>query len=269
MNFRTFKYKFSRKILRRSVLWADVPRYQLRMRVFTRDTVGRSLYLDGTWEDEIVQLLFQELSLKDGDIAFDVGANMGWYSLILDKLATGTSARIIAFEPGPQSFALLQENLQLNNVCSVTAVQKGLADVAGRMTLHLHDKDHGRHSLLPLHKRGGSIEVAITTLNDYWEKAELEKYNPKFIKIDIEGFELMALRGATHLLERCPLIMTEYSPKCIEEYNMKPQDIFELMATYNYTPHLLVDRALQKVAPTELLDSTAQENLFWRKQEEG
>lgn len=265
MNFRTFQYKFIRKILRRATLRVELPRYQLRMCVFTRDTVGRCLYIDGTWEDDIVQFLFQELSLKDGDIAFDVGANVGWYSLILDKIAAGTGARIIAFEPAPQGFALLQENLQLNNVRSVTAVQKGLADVAGRMTLYLHDKDHGHHSLLPLHKRGGSIEVAITTLNDYWEKAGLEKYNPKFIKIDIEGFEYMALRGGTHLLERCPLIMMEYSPEYMTRYNIEPQDIFELMGIYNYTPHLLVDGMLQEVKSVELLESSDQENLFWRK----
>ena len=90
----------------------------------------------------------------------------------------------------------------------------------------------------------GQVEVETTTLNSYWQEAGLEKYKLKFIKLDIEGFELVALGGATDLLESCPLIMLEYSPNFMKAGGLDPQKLFTLMASYDYRPYRLVDGAL-------------------------
>ena len=120
INLRPANYLLQRWVLRRPFLDATIPEYGLRLRVHTNDVIGRHLYKYRRYEPEVTRLLLATVRLEPGDVVFDVGANIGWYSLVLDRQAP-PGVDILAFEPDPDNHALLRENLARNGTRGVTA----------------------------------------------------------------------------------------------------------------------------------------------------
>ncbi|MFQ5635940.1 MAG: FkbM family methyltransferase, partial [Gammaproteobacteria bacterium] len=244
-------------------LVARLPRHDLRFRVRTEDVVGRHIYKYHVHEAELTALLARQLTFEAGDVIVDVGANIGWYSVLLDRLAPN-GVDILAFEPDPLNFRLLTENLRLNGARSVLAVRKALADREGVMRLHLHDSSNlGRHSLLEL-QDGASVDVETTTLHRYWAQQGLGERTPRFIKIDIEGYELQALRGAGDLLARCPAVLCEYSPEYMRRGGMDPADLVDLFVGHGFIAHRVSARGLEPMTPDAVKRLEPITDLFWR-----
>jgi FkbM family methyltransferase len=262
--FRSASYFINRWILQRPFLLARSPDFDLKLKVKTEDVVGRHLYKYQIHEPELSAFLAEELTFEPGDIIIDIGANIGWYSLIFERLAP-EGVNIFSFEPDPLNFQLLKHNLQLNTATKVTAIQKALSDKDGEQTLYQHDnKNLGRHSLLPL-QEGRSVTVSTTSLDHFWDENGLGSRTPKFIKIDIEGYELLALRGADSVLERCPAILCEYSPAYMRQGGINPGDLIDLLTGYGYEPHEMHATGMQSVDANSLRDLDRMTDLFWKK----
>ncbi|WP_405241612.1 FkbM family methyltransferase [Lentisalinibacter salinarum] len=264
MDVRAAAYVVNRFILRRPRLLAKADHFDLRLRVRTDDVIGRHIYKYGAHEPETTDFLKRTLDIRDGDVILDVGANIGWYSLVLDRIAGEARADIYAFEPDPENFALLGENRALNAAQRIHPVQLGVSDRAGTFELHLFGgSNRGRHSMLPIHE-GGTIEIRTTTLDEFWAQEELGDRTPRFLKMDIEGFELAALQGAAGVLARCPCVMLEYSPRYMSAAGIEPVALLDFMTEHGYTPAILRDGALAPVTREELLASDRHVDLFWR-----
>lgn len=85
------------------------------------------------------------------------------------------------------------------------------------------------------------------------------------MKIDIEGYELLALRGAERILGRCPELLCEYSPNFMRQGGLDPADLIALLTGHGFIPHLIIDAALRAVQPDTLLELDEVTDLFWRK----
>ncbi|MGR3984651.1 MAG: FkbM family methyltransferase [Gammaproteobacteria bacterium] len=250
--------------LKKTIL-ARVPMFGWKMRVHARSFVGKLICRDGAWEIDNTRFLLKNLSLKQDDVAIDAGANIGWYSLLLDKIAAGSGARTLAFEPYPENFDWLVENLKRNNAKSVTAVRKGVSDKSGETTMYL-EKDGGALSMLPLSNlRRGATQIESVALDEYLKGENIAPRRVRFVKMDIEGFELMALRGAAEVLQTCPLMMIEYAPRLMAQGNLKPRDVIDLMTANRYVPHYLIRGELHAAHAASLADENLV-NIFWRKQ---
>jgi FkbM family methyltransferase len=142
-----------------------------------------------------------------GDILLDCGANVGMYTI---WAAVTRQARVYAFEPEAQNFALLNRNIQLNAVSErVRAYCAGLADASGLSVLHISDTRAGganhalgepldyRHQPLNTVYQQGSLACA---LDDLVEAGSLPV--PTHIKIDVDGFEPKVVAGARRTLAR-------------------------------------------------------------------
>jgi FkbM family methyltransferase len=140
-----------------------------------------------------------------GDILLDCGANVGMYTI---WAAMTRKARVYAFEPESQNYALLNRNILLNGLASsVTAYCVGLADKSGLSVLHMADMRVGGscHSLgdaqdfahRPLHAQFVQGSVAAT-LDELVASGALPV--PNHIKIDVDGFEPRVIAGARHTL---------------------------------------------------------------------
>lgn len=260
---RSLSYFISRWILRRPFLLARSPDFDLKLRVKTEDVVGRHLYKYQVTEPESSAFLAGELTFEPGDVIVDIGANIGWYSLIFERMAP-EGVNIFSFEPDPLNFKLLDHNLRLNNATKVTAIQKALSDKDGEQTLYQHNnKNLGRHSLLPL-QEGKSVKVETVSLDHFWSAHGLGSRVPRFIKIDIEGYELLALRGAKSILERCPAILCEYSPAYMLQGGIDPGDLIDFLTGFGYRPHEIKADGTLFINANSLRD-LEQKNLFWTK----
>jgi FkbM family methyltransferase len=265
MDLRSAAYVVNRFILRRPRLLAKAEHFDLRLQVRTDDVIGRHIYKYGAHEPETTDFLKRTLEIRDGDVLLDVGANIGWYSLVLDRIAGEARADIYAFEPDPENYVLLGENRALNVAQRVHPVQLGVSDRTGTFELHrFGGSNRGRHSMLPIHE-GGTIEIRTITLDEFWAQEELGERIPRFLKMDIEGFELAALHGAEGVLARCPFVMLEYSPRYMRAAGIEPSGLLDFMTGQGYTPAVLRDGALAPVTREELLASDRHVDLFWRR----
>ena len=88
-----------------------------------------NLYLDIQGHDELGTKIVENI-IKNGNIVIDVGAHMGYYSLLFAKLV-GKNGKIFAFEPDPKNFSRVQKNVKLNNYMNIVLTQKAVSDRTG------------------------------------------------------------------------------------------------------------------------------------------
>lgn len=149
----------------------------------------------GTYERHM-QHLFRE-RIRPGAIVFDVGANAGFFTLLASKLA-GASGRVYAFEPLPRNLYYLERHVRLNDLANVTVEALAVAATSGEA--HFRTAAHASMGGLA---EGGNLRVVTASLDDLIASDRIPR--PDFIKMDIEGAEGDALRGAADLLGSGPL----------------------------------------------------------------
>lgn len=264
---RSARYFLLRWIFRQPYMIATVPEHKLRFRFKTEDSLGRLLYKRQTCEPGISRCFLKHVPLRDRDVVLDIGANIGWYSLLLERNAP-SSVHIYAFEPDPLNFELLTANVQLNRAQNITSIPKALSDTVETTTLHLYpNKNRGRHSLIPLAKGDGdTVEVATTTLDSFVDDYAIDTARVQFIKMDVEGYEYYVLRGASRLLETVPFVHTEFWPPYFRRGNVNQKDLVDLMHEYQYTPRLISEQGnLHDVPYDELVTLEQGVNILWTK----
>ncbi|MBL8225713.1 MAG: FkbM family methyltransferase [Chromatiales bacterium] len=261
---RAAAYLFQRWVLRRPFLDATIPEHGLRLRVHTDDVIGRHLYKYRRYETEVTRCLLQTVRLQPGDVVLDVGANIGWYSLVLGRAAP-PGVDILAFEPDQDNFALLRANLAANGVANVTPVPAAAGPEERRERLYRYDHGNaGRHSLLPIHG-GAAVDVDTVRLDDEWDRRGFGDRPLRLIKIDVEGYELAALRGAPRLLGRCQWLLGEFSPGFMRRGGVDPADLVGLLTGAGLVPSRIGAGGLVPCTAAELLRQERQTNILWSR----
>jgi FkbM family methyltransferase len=174
----------------------------------------------GRFESETYQTMFNILS--SGMTMVDVGAHVGWYTLLGARL-TGPSGYIYAFEAAPSTAELLQKNVLANEYSNVTVVNKAISHKRGKENFFIDDYSSGGSSLFISGREKNSIEVETISLDEFFQE---EAWPPiHLVKIDIEGAEKLALEGMRELCRRNPQL------KLIVEINLKAFSLEELLNT--------------------------------------
>ncbi len=189
-----------------------------------------SIAIHGIWEPLTTEFINKEI--KNGDVVLDLGANIGYFTLILAKLV-GPNGKVFAFEPDPGNLALLEKNIKLNNLHNVILVPKAVSNETGKVQLYLYGDDKPRTTTSNLQNSHQSIEVESTTLDDYFKD-----YNGQidFIKIDIEGAEGKAIQGASSLLEKNKNLkmVVEFSPFHLKASGIGAEEHLNLLSKHGF-----------------------------------
>lgn len=178
------------------------------MNVVIPDNVSTALYLNGCFEADDSKALIE--SLNKGDTFIDIGAHIGYYSMLACRLV-GNSGKVICFEPTPSTYGLLLKNLQ--GKTNVKAENLAVYSVQTNMEFN----DYGlkymvfnsfkKARLNDIDLEAKHINVQTTTLDIY---CRLNNVNPSFIKIDAESVELHVLQGAVEMIKKSkPKFMIE------------------------------------------------------------
>jgi len=179
-------------------------------------------------------------AVRKGSVVLDIGANIGYYTLIFAKLV-GEQGKVFAFEPEPFNFKLLKKNVEINNYQNVILQNSAVSNNNGKTKLYLSQEQSGTHRIFPSHICSNNyVEVEMVRLDDYFKKNVLaEKIS--FIKIDVEGAELGVLKGMKSLLElnKKLEILIEFIPPYIKEFGANPIDVLSLLENYNFKIHLI------------------------------
>jgi FkbM family methyltransferase len=259
---RALAYLSQRYLLQRPRLTGRAPEFQLSLRFKTADVMGRHIYKYGVYEEQITRFLLANLSLGRGDIFLDVGANIGWYSLLLARHQPA-GVVVHGFEPDPETFALLEGNLRLNQLTGARAWRCALSDSPGSKTLYRYsDKNTGRNSLLPINS-AGQVEIESLRLDEFVRREGLETARIRFLKIDVEGYECAVLRGMGGLLPQVPLILSEYSPRYMRRGGLEPQEFLDLFRGAGFQPWLFEGAGLRAATWEELEEQSSNTNILW------
>jgi FkbM family methyltransferase len=200
-------------------------------------------YLSGPNEPLTTRLF--KASVRPGDTVIDIGANVGFYTLLAARLV-GSSGRVYAFEPEPRNFEILCRNISLNAYSHVTPRRCAVWRRDGQVNLYLsNDRDTGAHTLRARHamkyfdsEEGGNFaEVDCVTLDAVLDKS----MHVDVIKMDIEGAEAGALEGMSRTIRNSQRlkIFTEFYPRAVREMGDSPELFLANLMEYGFSATLI------------------------------
>jgi FkbM family methyltransferase len=233
-----------------------VTRNGFAMSLDLRQLVDREIYCQGVWEPLETKLFARVL--RPGDRIADVGANIGWFSLLAARLV-GPAGRVHSFEANRQTFDLLQTNLALNACTNVTAQCVAVGEENGLARIAPREVGNAGADGVEL-ADGGADTVALVRLDQVLAEGPL-----RLIKLDIEGWEAKALRGAEGLLRPAdaPDLVFEFTPEFLSAAGDDPRELVAWLEGLGYLV-LVVDKAGMR-APDDAFYTRRQSYLYCAK----
>lgn len=170
--------------------------------------------------------------LKEDDIFIDVGANIGVYSLLAaSKINRG---RIFAFEPSMHSLPRLYENISINNLTNIIQVSESIvSDRVGFEYFEINNMPDYNH-MSYLNKNKGAIKIPSVTLDHFIAEKRLSRI--KAIKIDVEGVELLVLRGLQKSLaaRKVDILIVEITEWASERFGYSKEQVYKYLEDYGF-----------------------------------
>jgi|AntAceMinimDraft_17_1070374.scaffolds.fasta_scaffold05541_1 FkbM family methyltransferase len=222
----------------------------------------------GVYEKNITNIILQ--NLKENNIFVDIGANIGYYSVLASKILNN-KGKIISFEPVKETFNKLIQNIKLNNINEqLTAYNCALGNKTGTENINLH-KESGHNSVVRISKLNniGKEQIKIKKFD------QLINFKNKdlFIKIDVEAYEFEVLKGMENTLKNnnCKIIF-EFTPTFYkdisDDYINYSTDILNYLKSADYQIFNIKKNKLIKINDNRLFVVNLKEkqvNLFAKK----
>lgn len=182
---------------------------------------------------------FVALTVRRGMTVLDLGAHHGLYTTLLSRLV-GPLGKVLAFEPSPRERRGLERHLRLNSCKNVTVVPMAVGSSAGSAEFYLVENLRSGASGLRRTELDGQfpkserILVEVTALDEYLAENGIDRAD--FIKMDIEGAELEAFKGAERLLKSKdrPTLMVEMADQVTKPWGYLCREKYDLLAAWGY-----------------------------------
>lgn len=214
-------------------------RHGFRFHCRLDDWLSQYVWLTGSYE-RMTSLVMIQL-IRSGDIAMDVGANIGYFSLLLSKKA-GPEGHVYAFEPIPSVRAELDQNINLNKLSNITVIQAAVTDQDGELIIYEGPSDHrGISSLRPIHNASQTLHIRGTRLDNHF----LNLPSLRLIKIDVEGAEQLALLGMVEIIMRHhPYIILEFTDSYLSNFGTSASSLESWLLERNYSLYRITNEGL-------------------------
>jgi FkbM family methyltransferase len=231
-------WRIGASLVRRRISPLSVPVVDIggpRVRADLAGPLGLELYRYGFCDAEARIL---KRLLRAGDAFVDGGANVGLFALLAAE-AVGPAGRVLACEPAPGTMALLRANAAENGFATLDLHEVALADAPGSASFTVFEEGAGLASFAPGATGGTEVEVTVTTLDEL--TAPLGG-SVAVVKLDIEGAEVKAIRGASRLIsEAAPILLIEVEPEHLARQDASPDDLRAELAPHGYEAYAIGD----------------------------
>ncbi len=227
-------------------------RYAMRggmwMRLDLHDQISRMIYFLGSHESEETQII--KRIIQPNWIVLDIGAHIGFYTLLAARLIDRDLGHIYAFEPNPGTFEILTHHIKINGLAHVTAYNMAIGTSVGRIEFFLGpSRNTGMASMFPRETRYGKTTTRVTTLDRFVNTNNLRSIN--LIKMDVEGAEFEILEGSRNILALyLPHLVLEVNAIMLKRSGHRPRDLVLLLRDYGYTL-FRIDRPGAKITLNE------------------
>lgn len=195
--------------------------------------VGASIRQTGTWEPGLGRFLGQ--ALRPGMNAIDIGAHIGYFTLLMAR-AAGDTGRILAIEPDSENFPILRANVERNRLANVELLPVAASDGPGLVVISHDPRNQGASTGVRSMAGWTSTPAQAVALDDL-----LDPETPvDLVKIDAEGMDHLAVRGLRDTIARWrPLISVEFNPGWINALGEEPECILRFYRELGYTVDVL------------------------------
>ena len=185
--------------------------------------------------------------LHEGDHALDIGANIGIYTMFLSRFV-GTSGKVYSFEPIPETYHFLKNNIKKLNLDNVTVLNTAVSDYSGKVLMEVPKYDKAGDNYYEARIVSGpvknlkSFEVDSCTLDQLFKKYN---FHPAFIKCDVEGFEWNVFKCAENLIKKTgPVLLIEINRELNNPDN-KTKKLLEFLKKNEYGIYIKQDNQLR------------------------
>jgi FkbM family methyltransferase len=205
-----------------------------RMEVGLVDVIERSLLVGNRWDEEVLQEVRRVLG--PGKVFVDVGANIGYFSLLASRLV-GDEGRVLALEPSHANLARLCQHLWMNSAKNVLLTASAAGSEAGVASSGFPTPNNaGAATLRPIGAVRSNLAMTLR-LDELLSGLGLV---PDLLKIDVEGFELEVLKGMQRTLRQSrPLVICELTERFLAELGQSSRQMLELMESHGYSCRIL------------------------------
>ena len=211
------------------------------------DPVASMLATGGTYDEQLLELMLD--LVRPGDKVLDLGAHVGTFSLA----AAAAGAHVLAVEGSPRNVRLLRASVAANDFAHVTVVHAAAGDRSGTVQF----VDEGPWGRVSTSDDGGStVPVPAVKVADLM--AELRWGPVAFVKMDVEGSEIEAVRGMRSVLERpdAPAILYESNGHTLALHDATPEQLIGELEDLGYKSYLIDGHRLVRVDPSQLQPQT-------------
>ena len=189
------------------------------------------LYYSLGWQND-EDLVYLFANAKPGWLVFDIGANIGAWSLLLSQ-QVGVCGCVVACEPSQHNYNALVKNIDVNHLGNVKTLDVALSDASGTVRLY-HDIDATRNSLGQTRNEAGEFETVRSITLDAVVR-DLQISHVDFLKIDVEGAEPLVLRGAKQTIEKFrPSILFEINAPAMKALGFPHDTSWTILTEYGY-----------------------------------
>ena len=159
----------------------------------------------------------------EGMRALDIGANIGYYSILISQYA-GEDGIVLAMEPHPESYSFLCKSVNNGNLNNVLPFQLAASNIKQKLPLFISKDNLGDNRLYQNDQIREEIEVDCLTVDELVKKNQIETLD--FIKIDVQGYEPKVFKGMKNIIKNSDrlIILTEFWPKGIRRAGENPKD---------------------------------------------
>ncbi len=217
----------------------------------------------GDYENEELNMIIKLLNIINHDDLhfFDIGANIGFYSMHIAKLFR--KMKIYSFEPIPKTYSYFQRNLALNNINNINAYNFGFSNEEKNIEFYYYKEGSGNASLANLSELDDNsvekVSSKVFRLDDF-----INQTNTRidFIKCDVEGAELLVFQGGEKVLEIYkPMVFTEILRKWSAKFNYHPNDLINFFTSRNYLCFTINENQLKPFITVD--DNTTETNYLF------
>lgn len=222
--------------------------------------ISAELILSGKWEEYESNLF--EKSIQPGDTVLDIGAHIGYYTLIAAR-KVGPKGKVYAFEPLTKNFNLLKKNVEANGYTNVELINAAVSNKVGIAKLFLSNEDnYGDQRIYDSEESRKTLRINTTTLDKYFSNRK----GVNVVKMDIQGSEMLALKGAIQLFKRSRKlkVFTEFWPKALRQAGSSATEYLNLLKRYRLELYEVSNEkaSVKKVSPKTLLGRYPETSMF-------
>tara|TARA_B100000586_G_C20074843_1_gene412538 strand:- start:285 stop:1127 length:843 start_codon:yes stop_codon:yes gene_type:complete len=209
-------------------------------KMFTQNNDGLALSIFKIYEPNQTEIV--KKYVHEGDIVIDIGAHVGYYTLLMAQLV-GKNGKVYSFEPDPVNFQLLKKSVEINGFENVVLIQKAVSNITDKVKLFLGDNDSAINRIYDakLGDAKESIDVESIRIDEYFKEND-ELIN--FIKIDSEGSEVKIINGMKQFLSRNQelVMMTEFFPFLIKKSGDEPNQYLKSLEKSGFSLYNILDK---------------------------